>query len=118
MKRLALLWLFIPLLASGCATEDYVQRQLNPLACRIDIIEAKTTDMERRLNLLETRVSTLETRVEALPTSIELNPADRALLTDAVTRAEAAANNAQNAAAAAEQASQRATRAFELGQKK
>lgn len=121
-----LLVLSLVLLAcTGCATKGYVNQQLDPLACRVDQIEAKQAALETRVSQVEARLAALETQVSALPQTLDLNPADKAMVSDALRsatesaqRAESAATSAQGSASAAEMAAQRAAKAFELGQKK
>jgi outer membrane murein-binding lipoprotein Lpp len=132
MKRHTLPVLFVGLLLSGCATKGYVKQQLNPVSCRVDVIESKQTTLEQkaaslesRLNQLEPRVTALEGQVNALPKTMELTPADRALLSDAerratesAQRAETAARTAESSATAADASAKKAAKSFELGQKK
>jgi hypothetical protein len=89
---------------TGCATEEYVRSQTDPLADRI--------------GKLETRVNALEGTVAK---GVNLTEADKALLQqalDAANRASADARRAEEAAKAAEKAEKKSEKLFQLEQKK
>jgi len=102
-----LLMLAVVSLASGCATEEFVKKQTDPLAARLSALESRVAGVENTLN--------------QMPKKAELSDADRALLQEAVESARKAAASAQQAADAAREAqmaAQKSTKVFELQQKK
>ena len=115
MKRLSLLLLSAPLLlASGCATENYVRMQTAPLADRLTALEQKVAGIETKLNK---------------PTpAAGLTDADKALLNEArdmalkakgsADQAAASAKDAEAAAKQADLAAKKGAKMFELEQKK
>ena len=107
-------WCLIPLLlvSSGCATRGYVQNQIDPVTCKVDIVVTKTTSLEERANTLESRVGALENLVN------QAQLANKAMLDDATAKAMESAQRAEASATAAGLAAQRTEKMFELGQKK
>jgi len=119
MKKFATLLGFVAFLSlTGCATQEYVRSQTEPLA--------------DRLGKLENRVDALDAKV-AKPTG--LSDADKAMIRDADAKAQKAldemnrlssevatateeARKAQEAAKAAETAEQKSEKLFKLEQKK
>lgn len=102
----------ILLVSSGCVTRGYVQKQIDPLACKADVLETESAALEEKTNLLEARLATLESQVS------QAQLADKAMLDEAVARAMDSAQRAEAAAAAADASAQRAEKMFELNQKK
>lgn len=96
----------------GCASKGYVQKQIDPIACKADVLESKSASLEGKATSLEARISSLENQVN------QAQLADKAMLDDATARAAQSAQRAETAAAAADVSAQRAEKAFELGQKK
>lgn len=103
---------FILLVSSGCVTRGYVQKQIDPVACKADVLVTKSAALEERANALEGRLVILESQVS------EAQLANKAMLDEATARAMDSAQRAEAAAAAADAAAQRAEKAFELNQKK
>ena len=93
------------LVTTGCATKDYVGKQINSVACRVDVLEIKTTSLESRVDALESLVD-------------QAQLANKAMLDEATVKAMESAQRAEAAATAADFAAQRAEKMFELGQKK
>lgn len=109
MKKFLFLGISTVLLtASGCATESYVQQQIDPLS--------------KRVGALEATVSAMENKLDHMPVAAGgLSPADRALLEDAKKNADMAATSAKEAAASANEAkmeAQKGQKLLELEQKK
>ncbi len=108
MKTLKLVLVLAALsLASGCATEEFVKKQTDPLAARLTALEAKVAGIENRL--------------DHMPTKAELTDADRALLQeakDSAAKAAASARQAEAAAQEAQNAAKKSAKLFELEQKK
>ncbi len=100
------------LISSGCATKGYVQKQLDPVACKVDVLEIKSVSQEEKTNSLEARVAALEDQIN------QAQLANKAMLDEATTRALEGAQRAETAAAAAELSAQKTEKMFELGQKK
>ena len=118
MRRTVLLALVTVLIAFGCASQDYVKQQIEPLVDRISKLEA-------RVSALETKVAALE-GLGAEADAAKKDAADAKALAEeamkcckdnmgngneAVRKAEAAAERAEAAAA-------KCQKAFELQQKK
>ncbi|MDI6800488.1 MAG: hypothetical protein QMD01_00305, partial [Thermodesulfovibrionales bacterium] len=59
MFALALLFIF----SFGCATQDYVKQQVDPLVDRISKLEARVSAVESKVSALEGKVSSLEGKV-------------------------------------------------------
>ena len=97
---------------SGCVTKGYVSRQLDPISCRVDVLETKSASLDQRVNALESRLATLESTVS------QAQLANKAMLDAAAARAADSAQKAEAAAAAATQAADKTEKMFELGQKK
>ncbi|WP_224985101.1 hypothetical protein [Geomonas agri] len=97
---------------SGCVTKGYVSKQVDPISCRVDVLETKNASLNQRINAFESRVATLESQVS------QAQLANKAMLDDATARAADSAQRAEAAAAAATQAAARTEKLFELGQKK
>jgi hypothetical protein len=103
-KHVAAIGAMMVLGLTGCATEEYVRSQTDPLADRMD--------------KLETRVKSLEGTIAM---GVILKEADKALLQqalDAANRASADARRAEEAAKAAEKAEKKSEKLFQLEQKK
>lgn len=111
--RLPILLVAVLLLCStGCASKGYVDRQLDPISCKLDIMEKKAAALEERASTLEGRVITLETQAS------EAQLANKAMLDTATAKATDSAQRAEAAAASAAQSADRAEKLFELGQRK
>ncbi|WP_236015296.1 hypothetical protein [Geomonas anaerohicana] len=102
----------VAFMLSGCVTKGYVSKQLDPISCRVDILETKNASLDQRVISLESRLATLESQVS------QAQLANKAMLDDATARATDSAQRAEAAAASATQAADRAEKIFELGQKK
>ncbi|QWV92561.1 hypothetical protein KP004_15380 [Geomonas oryzisoli] len=102
----------LPFLVSGCATKGYVNKQIAPVSCRVDVLESKNAALEQRVNSFESRLATLESQVS------QAQLANKAMLDDATAKAADSAQRAEAAATSAAQAAERAEKMFELGQKK
>ncbi len=100
------------LLSTGCATKGFVQKQLDPISCRVDVLENRNASLQTKTDSLEARVAVLESQVK------EAQLANKAMLDEATASASASAQRAEAAAAAAEQSAQRTQKIFELNQKK
>lgn len=102
----------VVLMSSGCATRAYVQKQIDPVACKADVLVTKSAALEEKANSLEARIAILEEQV----TQAQL--ANKTMLDEATARAADSAQRAETAAAAADASAQRAEKIFELNQKK
>lgn len=100
------------LLSTGCASKNFVQKQIDPISCRVDVLENRNASLQSKADSLETRVAALETQVS------QAQLATKAMLDEATATASASAQRAEAAAAAAELAAQRTLKIFELNQKK
>jgi hypothetical protein len=78
------------LLISGCATEEFVRKQTDPLA--------------ERLTALESRIGGIENKLKQPAAPAELSPADKAMLEKTSDTAQKAQNNADRADASAQKA--------------
>jgi hypothetical protein len=112
LKLSPLLSVPLLLLGAGCASKGYVNRQIDPVACKVDVLERKAASVEERANSIEGRLATIESQVN------QAQLANKAMLDEATARAADSAQRAEAAAASAAQAAERAEKAFELGQKK
>lgn len=112
MKFSPSLSILLLLLVAGCASKGYVNRQIDPVACKVDVLERKAASVDERANALETRLTTLESEIG------QAQLANKAMLDEATARASDSAQRAEAAAASATQSAERAEKAFELGQKK
>ena len=84
------------LMTSGCATEEYLKKQVDPLADRLAKVESRLDAMDKKLNQ-----------------PAALDPADKAALQDALTTAKKALDTANKAEAEARNANAAATKAEE-----
>lgn len=112
MKICSLAIICISLLSTGCASKGFVQKQLDPISCRVDVLENRNASLQTKADSLEARVATLENLVS------QAQLANKAMLDEATATASASAQRAEAAAVAADQAAQRAQKIFELSQKK
>lgn len=112
MKIYSLGVVSILLLSTGCATKGFVQKQLDPISCRVDVLENRNASLQTKADSLEARIGALESQVS------QAQLANKAMLDEATATASASAQRAEAAAAAAEQAAQRTQKIFELNQKK
>lgn len=110
--RLTSLLAVLLLLVAGCASKGYVGRQIDPVACKVDVLEKKAASLNERADSQEARLAALESQVS------QAQLANKAMLDEAAARAADNAQRAEAAAASAAQAAERAEKAFELGQKK
>jgi len=94
----------LALLATGCATNGSVKKQVDPLATRLTAVESQLADMNRKL---DSQAVDLQT---AQKTLAEMNAAAQP--------SQQAAADAQAAATRAEAAADKAAKAFEVGQRK
>lgn len=115
------LWRVIPfvVLLAGCASKGYVERRIDPVACKVDVIESKigavetkSASDEQRINALENRLATIEGQIR------QAQLANKAMLDEATAKAADSAQRAESAATVAAQSADRAQKIFELGQKK
>ena len=135
MKRAWLLGLGLIMLGSaGCSTKGYVREQVDPLARRIDKMEACVRSLNQRLGDIEKKPAATSADLDAVRRDLadtrnqlqqagigqtgagQQSPAARAEA--AATKAEAAATRAETAADKANRSADKSTRAFELGQRK
>ncbi|MBU5615380.1 hypothetical protein [Geomonas azotofigens] len=112
MKLSLLTLAVVTFVLPGCVTKGYVNRQLDPISCKVDIIEGKSASLDERARSLESRLATLESQVS------QAQLANKAMLDEATARAADSAQRAEAAATAVAQAAERAEKTFELGQKK
>ena len=102
MKRLALLLGAVAVVGlAGCATEDYVHSQVNPLAQRLDKVEAAQNADHAAIGQADAKAQQALDAVKMYNQKVD----------DAAARAE-------KAAAAAEEAQQKAEKLFRLQQNK
>ena len=97
---------------TGCANKGYVDRQIDPLACRVEVLEKKTAGFDERMGGIESRLATLQDQVN------QAQLANKAMLDKATADAAASAQKAEASANSAAQAAEKAQKLFELGQKK
>ncbi|HEY3307367.1 MAG TPA: hypothetical protein VGJ93_02820 [Desulfuromonadaceae bacterium] len=141
LKRISLL--VVLLLTSACATKDFVKKQADPLAEKINTLttivagfESKISGLESRLAGYESRLSGFETmltgyesRLTGLDTKVTQIPAmDQAALKetrdmaqtalDKASKSEEEIRKAQAAAQEASQAAKKCEAMFDRGQKK
>lgn len=102
----------ILLLSTGCASKSFVQKQFDPISCRVDVLENRNASLQSKADSLEARVAALENQVS------QAQLANKAMLEEVTATASASAQRAEAAAAAAEQAAHRTQKIFELNQKK
>jgi DNA repair exonuclease SbcCD ATPase subunit len=119
MKKVVLLVIsFLLLLSFGCATQEYVKQQIDPLIDRISKLEARVAAIESRLSGLEGKIAGIdEAKKEAREAKTLAQEAMKTAL-DCCDKAEAAAKRAEAAADRAENAAKKCAKAFELQQKK
>ncbi|QXE90806.1 hypothetical protein [Geomonas subterranea] len=102
----------VALILSGCVTQGFVSRQVDPIACRVDVLERKSASFDDRAVSIENRLATLESQVS------QAQLANKAMLDEATAKAADSAQRAEASATSAAQAAERAEKMFELGQKK
>src|SRR4030043_1744314 len=67
MKKVVLLVIsFLLLLSFGCATQEYVKQQIDPLIDRISKLEARVAAIESRISGLEGKIAGLEGKVAGI----------------------------------------------------
>jgi hypothetical protein len=116
MKKLSLLGIaLVMLLASGCATEEFVKKQTDPLADRLTNLESKIGGMETKLDQIPAADKAMLEKTGEMAQKAQ-NSADAA---DAsAKKAEASAKDADNSAKESQLNAQKCTKMFELEQKK
>lgn len=123
MKRVTMLGLFGLVLAmSGCATDRYVEGQVDPLADRLTKVEGKVNALETRLTSDEAKLEQYHAQDGAkADRAVELAGKAEGEARDALAAAnkgEAAAQSADQAAKEAEKEAKKAEKIFRLDQKK
>jgi chromosome segregation ATPase len=101
----------LALLASACATNSSVKRQVDPLGERISKLEQQQADLQAQQTTTAGKLADLSSAVQALRS-------DLATTNAAAQNAQQAAAEARAATARAETAAKKAAKAFELQQKK
>jgi Skp family chaperone for outer membrane proteins len=98
----------LALVASGCATNSSVKKEVDPLNTRLTAVESQLAEMNKKLDSqMDTQSADLQT---AQKTLADMNAAAQA--------AQQAAADAQAAATRAEAAAEKADKAFQVGQRK
>lgn len=100
------------IVASGCATRGFVHQQVDPVTCRVEVLETMSASQEQKAEALAARIAVLEAQVN------EAQLATKAMLDEAAAKAVESALRAETAANAADLAAEKTEKLFELLQKK
>ncbi|BDV41143.1 hypothetical protein GURASL_00660 [Geotalea uraniireducens] len=113
--------LMVLLLTSGCATQEFVKSQTDPLAERLGKLEQKVNDLEGKAGLSDADKAAIKAAddkaQQALDAANKLS-VDTQKAEAAAQRAEAAADRAEAAAQQAQHEEKKSEKLFKLEQKK
>lgn len=103
---------------SGCATEDYVRSQVNPLAERLGKLESKVSQINGMTDADKAAIKQANDKSQQALDAANQVSGNVQKAEAAAARAEKAAKDAENAAGEAQQMEKKSEKIFKLEQKK